>query len=162
MTARIMQRSLLSITRVVGGCALVVTGPLAAQTGRAPDLANQVEVRRTAHGVPHIKAANLAAAAYALAWVQLEDYGPRVAVGLLRARGEMGRFFGRDSMESDFGAQRDYALAVENYARLDQSTRHIYEGFATGVNRHNQMYPQLVTPGIAPNITGNDDTNRDV
>jgi Protein related to penicillin acylase len=52
-------------------------------------LAKQVEVRRTTHGVPHIKADNLAAAGYAEAYVQSEDYGPRVALSLLRARGEM-------------------------------------------------------------------------
>ena len=38
-------------------------------------------------------------------------------MGLLRARGEMGRWFGRDSMDGDFGAQREYALAVESYPR---------------------------------------------
>src|SRR5829696_9206367 len=87
----------------------------AAPPPAAPAIARQVEVRRTAYGVPHIRAENLAAAAYGLAYVQLEDYGPRVAMGLLRARGEMGRWFGRDSMDGDFGAQREYALAVENY-----------------------------------------------
>src|SRR5512138_2224783 len=71
----------------------------ARRPGPAPALAAQVEVRRTAHGVPHIKADNLEAAGYALAYVQLEDYGPRVALGLLRARGQMGLWFGRDSMD---------------------------------------------------------------
>src|SRR5687767_10719897 len=155
--------SLRSVVRRAAVWALFFPAAAVSQpTGRAPDLANQVEVRRTTHGVPHIKAENLAAAAYALAWVQLEDYGPRVAVGLLGARGEMGRFFGRDSMESDFGARRDYALAVENYARLDQSTRDIYEGFAAGVNRYIEMYPQQFTPGFAPNFTGYDVAARDV
>ena len=79
------------------------------------DLSGQVEIRRTTHGVPHIRAQNLVAANYALAYVMLEDYGPRVAMGLLRGRGEMGKWFGRDSMDGDFGAQRDYALAVQNY-----------------------------------------------
>src|ERR1051325_5689775 len=91
--------------------------------GPAPALAAQVEVRRTAHGVPHIKADNLEAAAYALAYVQLEDYGARIALGLLRARGEMGRWFGRDSMESDYLAQRAHAIAVQKYPLLDAETR---------------------------------------
>ena len=154
-----------STVRHVGACAVLIAsaGSLAAQpTGRAADLANQVEIRRTTHGVPHIKAENLTAAAYALAWVQLEDYGPRVAMGLLRARGEMGRFFGRDSMEGDFGAQRSYALAVENYPRLDEATREIYEGFAAGVNRYIEMYPQQFAPGFSPSFTGYDVAARDV
>ena len=79
----------------------------------AQELASRVEIRRTSYGVPHITADDLKAAAYALAWVQLEDHGPRVAIGLVRARGEMGLWFGRDSMESDFRAQRSYAIAVE-------------------------------------------------
>ena len=129
--------SLRSVVRRAAVWALFLPAAAFSQpTGRAPDLANQVEVRRTTHGIPHIKAENLAAAYYALAWVQLEDYGPRVATGLLRARGEMGRYFGRDSMESDFNAQREYTLAVENYARLDEATRYAYEGFAAGVNRY--------------------------
>src|SRR4030095_11923445 len=84
------------------------TALAAPPASQLPDLARQVEVRRTTHGVPHIRAQNLKAAYYALGYVQLEDYGSRVATGLLRARGEMGKWFGRDSMETDFSAQREY------------------------------------------------------
>ena len=127
-----------------------------------PELARRVEVRRTTYGVPHIKAEDLRGAAYALAWVQLEDHGPRVAIGLLRARGEMGRWFGRDSMESDFSAKRDYALAVEHYAQIDQATRDVYEGFAAGVNRYIALNPEEFPPEFAPNFTGYDVAARDV
>jgi acyl-homoserine-lactone acylase len=134
-----------------------------AQAARPPvDLAQQVEVLRTAHGVPHIRAENLAAAAYALAYVQLEDYGPVVAHGLVRARGEMGRWFGRDSMESDFSAQRAYKVAVDNYPRLDPDTRAVYEGFAAGVNRYVELNPAEFAPGFAPHFTGYDVAARDV
>jgi acyl-homoserine-lactone acylase len=128
----------------------------------APDLARQVEVLRTGHGVPHIKAQNLKAAAYALAYVQLEDHGATVAVGLVRARGEMGRWFGRDSMENDFLAQRGYALAVERYPQLDQDTRDVYEGFAAGVNRYITLHPEEFPPGFAPRFTASDVAARDV
>ena len=102
------------------------------------------------------------AANYALAYVQLEDYGARVAMGLLRARGEMGRWFGRDSMEGDFGAQREYALAVQNYPRLEQATRDVYEGFAAGVNRYIELHPNEFPAGFKPNFTGYDVAARDV
>ena len=128
----------------------------------APAIARQAEVRRTAHGVPHIRAENLEAAYYALGYVQLEDYGARVAMGLLRARGEMGKWFGRDSMESDFAAQRDYTLAVENYPRLEQPTRDAYEGFAAGVNRYIELHPQEFPAGFSPNFTGYDVAARDI
>jgi acyl-homoserine-lactone acylase len=128
----------------------------------ASALAQRAEIRRTAYGVPHIKAQDLRAAAFALAYVQLEDHGARVAVGLLRARGEMGRWFGRDSMESDFAAQRRYSLAVEHYARLDQDTRDVYEGFAAGVNRYIELHADEFPPGFTPRFTGYDVAARDV
>src|SRR5437763_2416531 len=101
---------------IVAGRALLLVGAIGAsvraQAPAAPALASQVEVLRTAHGVPHIRAANLKAAAYALAYVQLEDYGPRVAFALVRARGEMGKWFGRDSIEGDYPARLAHAEAV--------------------------------------------------
>jgi acyl-homoserine-lactone acylase len=142
--------------------AAVGRGVPAQVPNEAPELARRVEVRRTAFGVPHIKAEDLRAAAYALAYVQLEDHGPRVAIGLLRARGEMGRWFGRDSMESDFTAQRDYALAVERYPQVDALTREIYEGFAAGVNRYVELHPEEFPPGFAPRFTAYDVAARDV
>ena len=130
--------------------------------GAQEELWNRVEVRRTAYGVPHIRAEDFEAAAYGLAWVQLEDYGPRVALGLLQARGEMGKWFGRDSMESDFITQRDYRTAVEKYLTLDAETRAVYEGFAAGVNRYIERHPEEFPAGFAPRFTGYDVAARDV
>jgi acyl-homoserine-lactone acylase len=128
----------------------------------ADDLMRRVEVRRTTFGVPHIKADDLRAAAYALAYVQMEDHGARVAIGLVRARGEMGRWFGRDSMEGDFVARPTRALAVERYAQLSQDTRDVYEGFAAGVNRYVELHPAEFPPAFAPHFTGYDVAARDV
>lgn len=142
--------------------AMIGAGASAQRPDAAPDLARRVEIRRTAFGVPHIRAEDLRAAAYALAYVQLEDHGARVAIGLLRARGEMGRWFGRDSMESDFFAQRAYALAVERYPQLDQGTQDVYDGFAAGVNRYVALHPAEFPSGFAPHFTGYDVAARDV
>jgi acyl-homoserine-lactone acylase len=65
-------------------------------------------------------------------------------------------------MEGDFNAQRSYALAVENYARLDEATRDVYEGFAAGVNRYVEVNPQQFPAGFAPRFTGYDVAARDV
>jgi acyl-homoserine-lactone acylase len=92
----------------------------------------------------------------------MEDHGARVAVGLVRARGEMGRWFGRDSMAGDFLAQRARAVAVERYAQLDQATRDVYEGFAEGVNRYVALHPGEFPAGFAPRFTGHDVAARDV
>jgi acyl-homoserine-lactone acylase len=126
------------------------------------DLSRRVVIRRTPFGVPHINATNIRAAGYGLAYVQMEDYGARVAFGLLRARGEMGRWFGRDSMRTDFAARRAYARAVEAYPGLEQETRDAYDGFAAGVNRYVSQHPEEFPPGFAPRFTGYDVAARDV
>jgi acyl-homoserine-lactone acylase len=141
-------------------CSVTVPASLGAQDATA--LAQRVEVRRTTYGVPHITAQDLRAAGYALAYVQLEDYGARVALGLLRERGEMGRWFGRDSMESDFRARQAYQVAVAKYAELDQDTRDVYEGFAAGVNRYIERHPDEFPAGFRPLFTGYDVATRDV
>lgn len=148
------------LTALAGVAALATLAQ--AQGSTADDLSGEVEVVRTAHGVPHIRANNLRAAAYALAYVQLEDYGRGIAVGLLRARGEMGRWFGPDSMETDFAAHRSYRIAVENYPRLHTDTRSVYEGFAAGVNRYIALHPQEFPDASVPRFTGYDVAARDV
>jgi acyl-homoserine-lactone acylase len=127
-----------------------------AQAGPPDEIAKHVEIRRTEHGVPHIRADNMEAAGYALGYVQLEDYGARVAMGLLRSRGEMGRWFGRDSIERDFSARLTYEQAVKGYPTLDGETRDMYTGFAEGVNRYVELHPEEFPSGFAPKFTGYD------
>src|SRR5512132_3855259 len=76
-------------------CALALLF-LCAAFAQAQDttLARQVEIRRTAYGVPHILAQNFKAAGYALGYVQMQDYGQVVPLMLLRARGDLARAFG--------------------------------------------------------------------
>ncbi len=146
--------------RVIGTAIVAACAPSSAPTPAT--LMQQVEVRRTAYGVPHINAQNFAAAGYAEAYVQSEDYGARVALGLLRARGEMGKWFGRDSMASDFNEKRGYRIAVANYEKIGRDTRDVYEGFAAGVNRYIELHPEEFPPGFAPKFTGYDVMARDV
>ena len=141
---------------------------VAAQTPATPPqltaatLMRQVEVRRTAHGVPHIKAENLVAAGYAEAYVQSEDYGARVAMSLLKERGELARWFGRDSINSDFASHYAYERAIVTYPLLEQATRDVYDGFAVGVNRYIELHPNEFPPGFAPHFTGYDVLAKDI
>jgi len=147
--------------RTIAVLALVLA-PASAVSAQSQDLAQRVEILRTAYGVPHIRAQDLKAAFYALGYLQVEDYGPNIARGLLRARGEYGQWFGRDSMESDFSAKQTYAIAVARYHTLDQETRDAYEGFAEGVNRYIAKHPNEFPAGFAPQFTGYDVAARDV
>ena len=76
------------------------------KTGAAPELWRQVEIIRTAHGVPHIRAENLRAAGYALAWLQSEDYGSRTALNVLEARGQLAQLDGSSEAIEGLGTSR--------------------------------------------------------
>lgn len=141
--------------------AVIAGSTLAVGQGGREELWRDVEVIRTEHGVPHIRARTLRAGGYALAWVMSEDYGPRTAMNVLRASGNMGRVFGRDSMESDFAAWRDRRVVRENYGRLHQDTRDVYEGFAQGLNRFVELNPAGFPAGMVK-FTGHDVAVLDV
>lgn len=132
-----------------------------AETASA-QLWQQVEVIRTAHGVPHIRAENLRAAGYALAWMQLEDYGPGTALNLLRSSGRMARLFGRDSIEFDFASHRARQQIVESWPQLEIETRDFYDGFAAGVNRYVELYPERFPTVMPTDFDGRDVAIRDV
>ncbi|MFO7586466.1 MAG: penicillin acylase family protein [Gemmatimonadota bacterium] len=130
-----------------------------AQAAREPDgrpLPDRVEIRRTSFGVPHILAEDLDAAFYGLAWAQLEDHGARVVMGLVRARGDLARHFGRDSIDSDFAWRRTWNHAAATYGRLEPDTRAMFEGYAAGVNRYVELHPEEFPEWVEPAFTGID------
>ena len=137
---------------------LTLAGGLVLARPAAPpvELWRQVEVIRTAHGVPHIRAENLRAAGYALAWIMSEDYGPRTGMRLVGARGELARFDGRARLDADFENRRARTRAIETYHLLDPETRDIYDGFAAGVNRYIALHPAEFPPGIPADFNGYD------
>jgi acyl-homoserine-lactone acylase len=154
-------------TRLTAAIALGAPIALAAllgdpRPGPPAELWKQVEIIRTAHGVPHIRAENLTAGAYALAWLQLEDYGTPTAMNLVRARSGMGLLFGRDSMDGDFLNRRDHDRALATYHLLDQETRDFYEGFAAGVNRYIELHPTEFPAGMPTDFSGYDVATLDV
>ena len=126
------------------------------------DLSARVEIVRTEHGVPHIRAQDLKAFGYGLAWVQLEDYGNGLALGMLRTRGDMGRVFGRDSMESDFTARVDRDRARASYHKLDREVREVYEGFAAGINRWVALHRSEFVANFPADFSGYDIAAQDV
>lgn len=114
---------------------------------QAQSLADQVKILRTTYGVPHIEADNLAAAAFGLAYAEMEDHGDRVLLPLIRARGELAMLEGAEAVETDFLNQLGYERTIATYHLLDQETRDMYDGFAAGVNhyldRYSDKFPDL-------------------
>ena len=130
----------------------------ASRSDQAPvELWRQVEIIRTPHGVPHIRAENLRAAGYALAWLQSEDYGTRTAINILEARGELAQLTGsRDNIESDFLALPLRNRVIQTYHLLDQETRDVYDGFAAGLNRYIDLHPAEFPPHMPNDFSGYD------
>ena len=125
------------------------------QVAGAP-LWRQVEIIRTSHGIPHIRAENLRAAGYALAWLQSEDYGPRTAMNALEARGQLALVNGYASVESDFLALPLRNRVIQTYHLLDQETRDVYEGFAAGLNRYIELHPTEFPAQMPKDFSGYD------
>jgi len=146
---------------VIFALPLIVNYGTASARQAAEELWKDVEIIRTEHGVPHIRATSLRAGSYGLAWVMSEDYGPRTAMTILRVSGNMSRVYGRDSIDSDFSVWYDKHRAIENYHRLDELTRDVYEGFAVGLNRYIELNPEDFPPGM-PRFTGYDVAAQDV
>ncbi|MEK7667018.1 MAG: penicillin acylase family protein [Gemmatimonadota bacterium] len=134
---------------------LAAVFPLRAQPAPRA-FAERVEIRRTAYGVPHLLAEDLGALGYGLAWVQLEDHGTRVVLELVRARGELGTVFGRDSIEHDFVRRQFHTHAVATYHLLHQDTRDLMEGFAAAVNGWLARHPTELPGGARAGLTGHD------
>ena len=139
---------------VLGGMLAALANVAAAQPARP--YAERVEIVRTAHGVPHIRAEDYGAFGYAMAWVQLEDYGDRVAMGLVRARGHLARYFGRDSIERDFEPRLTHQRAVETFRQLQHETRATYDGFAAGVNDYVRQHPGEMPAWMPTDFAGED------
>ncbi|NOT47457.1 MAG: penicillin acylase family protein, partial [Acidobacteria bacterium] len=120
------------------------------------ELWRRVEVMRTAHGVPHIRAENLRAAGYALAWLQCEDYGTATPTEILEASGRAAAVAGYKKIESDFTVRRYRGPIEKNFRLLSRETRDVYEGFAAGVNRYIGLYPEKFPARMPADFTGVD------
>lgn len=120
------------------------------------ELWREVEIVRTAHGVPHIRAENLRAGGYALGWLQCEDYAALTPNRLWATRGQTARRLGRPALDADFDALRERERAIATYHLLDQETRDLYDGFAAGVNRYITLHRAEFDPGLPDDWSGYD------
>lgn len=119
-------------------------------------------IRRTEYGVPHILAKDFRGIGIGLGYTQVEDYGDRVILGAVRAKGWMGRTFGRDSIAGDFAAQIDAMRVQETYPLLDVEAREVYEGFAEGINIFIRSHPGRVPAWAKPVFNGYDIAAMDI
>jgi acyl-homoserine-lactone acylase len=146
-----IRRALVSVAILVVAVAVARSNSADAQ----PD-ESLPTIRRTEYGVPHILSTNFRGIGIGLGYTQVEDYGDRVILGALRAKGWMGRTFGRDSISSDFDANIDRMRVEETYPMLNADARAVYEGFAEGINIFIRSHPERVPSWARPVFTGYD------
>ena len=116
----------------------------------------EVEIIRTEHGVPHVRAANLRAAGYAVGWLQCEDYGAVTPERLWATRGQTARLQGRKAIEEDFATLRQRDRAIATYHLLEPETRDYCDGFAAGVNRYIEQHRGEFAAHIPSDFDGYD------
>ena len=125
-------------------------------------LSDEVVIRRTDYGVPHIYADNMKAAGFALGWVQAEDYGRSMPEQLIRARGEWALYneIPGDRLEaainSDASNRMTYMKAVRTWLLLDQDARDFLDGFAAGINIYIHQNGDEFEEWMKPFFTGID------
>jgi acyl-homoserine-lactone acylase len=155
-----MTRSRFSLPSLLLGVVSAAVGLIAASRPVQDD--GMPLIRRTEYGVPHIRGRDFRAVGIGLGYTQTEDYGERVVRGLLRAKGWMGRTWGRDSMGSDFAARQVQSRVQETYHLLDPDTRAMYDGFAEGVNLYIREHPERLPSWVKPVFHGHDVAAGDI
>ncbi len=140
---------------VLGLAALAACGGNDDDSGSPSQLTYDAEIRRTAMGVPHIKADTWAGLGYGYGYAQAEDNLCTMADSFLTYRGERSRHFGAQAtlkadgtvgmpvnLESDF-----FHRHVITDARVQAMTdaqptelRDLVTGFVAGYNRHLRDY----------------------
>ncbi|CAN5830396.1 acylase [soil metagenome] len=155
--------ALIAVSALVTGCAGTVA-PIAtpAAVAHQPELAAQVEIRRTTYGVPQIHAENLRAAAFALAYVQIEDHGTRIIEGIHTTRGRMALVEGRSHVDADATNRLRHRQAAATFHLLAEDTREVYEGFAAGMNHFIRINEDELPSWMRPDFTAVDILARDL
>ncbi len=133
---------------------ILISGLPLANAGdpKLPQLAGEVEIRRTTYGVPHILGQSEAAAAFGFGYCQAEDHLLSIMRQMLIARGESAKFFGKGNLETDFESRqfRIHARAEETYHKLDPEFRKILEGYAAGFNYYIELRRENLPNWVQP------------
>ncbi|WP_342632202.1 penicillin acylase family protein [Marinobacter alkaliphilus] len=113
------------------------TAPLFPENGEL-----KATIRRTTNGIPHVKADDLASAAFGSGYAQTQDNVCFLAEAIVKARSERAKYFGPGAGDiniiNDFSykAQKILSGAVAEYPDLSEETRALIEGFSAGYNQY--------------------------
>ena len=112
---------------------------------RLAGLAAPVEILRDRYGIPHIFAASLADASFALGYVHAQDRLWQMEMSRRIASGRLAEIVGAGALETDrflrtLGVRRS---AEANLRTLDAETRQLLDAYAAGVNAFLASEPVL-------------------
>jgi penicillin amidase len=112
---------------------------------RLQGLAGEVEVLRDRHGVPHIYAASMEDANFALGFVHAQDRLWQMEMSRRVGAGRLAEALGAPALETDrfirtLGVRRAAEAGMRNY---DPETRRVLEAYAAGVNAFLDTGPVL-------------------
>ena len=102
----------------------------------------EATVRRTTNGVPHVKADNLASAAFGHGYAQARDHTCVLAESFVKARSERAKYFGRGDGDiniiNDFSykAQGILSGAKAEFPQVSEEGHALIEGFTAGYNKY--------------------------
>jgi len=101
----------------------------------------EAEIRRTTHGVAHVRAEDLGSVAFGQGYACAADHLPTIADQVLKVRSERARFFGRGPADRHVNSDLGYlALGVRAWGERMARTQppevvELVAGYAAGVNR---------------------------
>ncbi len=160
--AHLNAAAIAALAGMLAGCATTPTPPApSAPAAPAASTAStfSAEIRRTDHGVPHIRAADHGGVAYGLGYAYAQDNACLLFDQLLTVRGERSRYLGPDgsttisfrsvsNLDSDFYFEltMDDDVLRRTYASASPQARASVAGYAAGVNRFLRDTPRTSLP----------------
>jgi penicillin amidase len=121
----------------------------------ATGLRDKVEILRDRHAVPHIYAATLEDAHFALGFVHAQDRLWQMEINRRIGSGRLAEVLGPGALEADrfmrtLGLRR---VAEANLARYDEETRRVLDAYAAGVNAFLATDPVLPPEFLLLDVT---------
>src|SRR6266446_7015604 len=108
--------------------------------------ANEATIYRDEFGIPHVFAATLETAAYAVGYAQAEDRLEELLKNYRRANGTMAEVFGPDYFRQDLVQRmwRHAEISRDKYQQVSSKMRAVMEAYQQGVHQFMKEHPEQV------------------
>src|SRR5213593_962700 len=106
--------------------------------------AKEATIYRDEFGIPHVFAASLEGAAYAVGYAQAEDRLEELLKNFRRANGTMAEVFGPDYFKHDVVQRmwRHAEISREKYGQVSARMRAVIEAYEEGIKKFMKEHPE--------------------